>query len=247
MKVTKKLIRRCWDPQKRKLNSDLWTQGVLQCRNTPGPDGRSPAEILYGHPVRDMLSAHRRSFAADWQISADRAEATAGRRAEPTEELYNSRAADLPALKVGNRVAIQHQDTKRWDRYGEIVEVRKHRSYLVKLTSGRVLCRNRRHIRRRCGHAFPDDPDDAAAAIWPSAAAPPAATPGATSAPPAAAHPPLGVPPPSTTSRGVPDVVSQIPLSPSTRVPRHFDVRDAPGGALSVLLRPCNPTYVPRV
>ena len=153
VKVTKKLIRRCWDPQKRKLDSDLWTQGVLQHRNTPGSDGRSPAVILYGHPVRDMLPAHRRNFSAEWQNAADGAEGAAARRQERIEERYNSRAADLPALKIGNRVAVQNQDTKRWDRYGEIAEVGKHRRYLIRMQSGRVLSRNRRHIRRRYGYA----------------------------------------------------------------------------------------------
>ena len=100
VKVTKKLIRRCWDPQQRQLDSDLWAQGVLQHRNTPGPDGRSPPEILYGHPVRDMLPAHRRNFAAEWQISADRAEAAAARRQERIEQRYD---AQQPTARAEGR------------------------------------------------------------------------------------------------------------------------------------------------
>jgi transposase InsO family protein len=170
VKATKKLIRRCWNPQTRKLDQDPWVQGVLQHRNTPGPCGRTPAEILYGRPVRDMLPAHRRNFAAEWQTSADEAEVAAARRQDRVEELYNSRATDLPALQAGNKVAIQDQETKRWDRYGEIVEVGDHRRYFIKLASGRVLCRNRRHLRRRYGHAPPDatpPPVDYAAAPTP--------------------------------------------------------------------------------
>ena len=157
VKSTKKLIRRCWNPQSRQLDQELWVQGVLQHRNTPGPSGRSPAEILYGRPVRDLVPAHRRNFAAEWQTSADAADAAAARRQERVEARYNSRATDLPVLQVGARVAVQDQDTKRWDRYGQITEVGKNRRYLIKMTSGRVLSRNRRHIRRRFGHATPDD------------------------------------------------------------------------------------------
>ena len=104
-----------------------------------------------------MLPAHRRNFSAEWQNAADRAEAAAARRQERVEERYNSHAADLTALKIGSRVAVKNQDTKRWDRYGEIVVVCKHRRYLIRLQSGRVLSRSRRHIRRRYGYALPEE------------------------------------------------------------------------------------------
>ena len=64
---------------------------------TPGPDGWSPAEILYGHSVRDMLPAHRNNFAAEWQISADRAEAAAARRQERLEQRYDAHPTDCPS------------------------------------------------------------------------------------------------------------------------------------------------------
>ena len=177
VKATKKLIRRCWDPQSRQLDSELWTRGVLQHRNTPGPSGRSPAEVLYGHPVRDLLPAHRRNFAAEWQIAADQTETAAAQRQERIEQLYNARAADLPALTVGTHVAVQNQETGRWDRYGTIVEVGQHRRYFIRMQSGRVLSRNRRHIRRRYGHAIPDGLSGASAPLGPKAPTPSAAPP----------------------------------------------------------------------
>ena len=156
VKTTKKLIRRCWDARTGRLDPELWAAGILQHRNTPGPDGRSPAEILFGRPMQDLLPAHRRNFRPEWQKSAEEAESAAAQRQEQVELQYNVRATDLPALKVGNQVAVQDQATKRWDRYGEVVEVCDHRRYLVKLASGRVLSRNRRHLRRRYGHAAPE-------------------------------------------------------------------------------------------
>ena len=41
-----------------------------------------------------------------------------------------------------------HQEQK-WDKSGKIIEVKKHRQYLMRMTgSGRVSLRNRRHIQR---------------------------------------------------------------------------------------------------
>ena len=125
MKVAKKLIRRCWDPQGT-LDADLWAQGILQHRNTPGPDGRSPTEVLYGRPVRDLLPAHLRDLSAEWQVAADRADASAAARQEQIEERYNSRAADLLELQVGTAVAVQNQDSKRCDRYGVVGQNRRY-------------------------------------------------------------------------------------------------------------------------
>ena len=39
---------------------------LLELRNTPRPDGRSPAQVLYGRPLRSAVPAHRRAFAAEW-------------------------------------------------------------------------------------------------------------------------------------------------------------------------------------
>ena len=48
---------------------------LLQYRNTPSRrDGLSPAQKLFGRPVQDILPAHRRAFAPEWQRSADDAE-----------------------------------------------------------------------------------------------------------------------------------------------------------------------------
>ena len=35
------------------------------------PDGRSPAQILFGNPIRSALPVHHRSFAPEWQRAAD--------------------------------------------------------------------------------------------------------------------------------------------------------------------------------
>lgn len=156
VKTAKKLIRRCWDPRTRRLKPDQWARGVLQHRNTPGPTGRSPAEILFGMPVQDVVPAHRRNFRPEWQAAAEQAEAAAARRQERVEERYNGRAASLPVLPIGTKVAVQDSTSKRWNRYGEVVEVGANRRYFVKMAGGRVLSRNRRFLRRRFPHVTPE-------------------------------------------------------------------------------------------
>ena len=92
--------------------------------------------------MQDALPAHRRVFAAEWQRAAEIAEAATAKRQEKVEERYNAHAKDLPSLSVGNQVAVQNQVDKMWTAYGVIVRVCPNRKYLIRLLSGRVICRN---------------------------------------------------------------------------------------------------------
>ena len=133
----------------KKKKKEAWTRALIQYRDTPGVTGLSPAQRLFGHPLQDLVPAHRRSFAPEWQQQADVAE----RRQEATQEhlkaRYNRMSRALPVLEVGTRVAVQDSQTKLWDRYGTIVDIGRHRNYFVRMNSGRVLVRNRRALRRR--------------------------------------------------------------------------------------------------
>ena len=164
VKAASKLIRRCWTAPNG-LDVDLWTRGVLQQRNTPGPDGRSPAQIVFGRPVRDTLPAHRRAFDPRWQRTADEADAAAADMKDDAERRYNQHAKDLPALGVGSQVMVQNNVTKRWDRCGVVTEVdHRRRRYFIRLPSGRVLTRNHRFLRQRYAYAEPPKPSHTAAA-----------------------------------------------------------------------------------
>ena len=185
VKYAAKLIRRVWNERDGTVNQDAWVRGTLQYRNTPGPDGRSPAQIVLGHPVRDMAPAHRRSFAPCWQRAADELDEATTDQRQAAKERYNQHAADLRDLSVGSQVAIQDPATKRWSRHGVITDVGPHRRYYVRLPSGRVLTRNRRFLRQRYGHAAPDSPP------------PPRAAGSQGGEPPAAPPPPPPPPAPS--------------------------------------------------
>ena len=155
VKSMKKLIRKCWDSKSRGMDMDKWTKAILQYRNTPKVGGRSPAQVLFNKPIQDMIPAHRRAFAPEWQKAADVAEKTAFEHKSKVETRYNLHSRDLPRLQIGNKVAIQNHKTKVWDIYGTIVDIGHNRKYFVKLPSGRVLTRNRRFIRRRYAQAMP--------------------------------------------------------------------------------------------
>ena len=49
------------------LDSDDFARGLLEIRNTPRSDGRSPAQVLFGRPLRSAVVAYHRSFAPEWQ------------------------------------------------------------------------------------------------------------------------------------------------------------------------------------
>ena len=149
VKSMKKIIRRTWDAQQRRLNKEAWTRALVQYRNTPGVTGLSPAQRLFGHPLQDLVPAHHRPFAPEWQQQADVAERRQEATQERLEARYNRTARALPVPEVGTRVAVQDSQTKLWDRYGTIVDIGRHRNYFVPMNSGRVLVRNWRALRRR--------------------------------------------------------------------------------------------------
>ena len=148
VKSMKKIIRAAWSG--RHLDDDKLTRALLQYRNTPSrKDGQSPAQKLFGHPIQDTLPAHRRVFKPEWQMDSLEAEKRAISTREAVELSYNRHARNLPEITIGSRVALQNNETKRWDIYGTVTEIGPHRRYFVKTQSGRVLARNRRFLRRR--------------------------------------------------------------------------------------------------
>ena len=48
------------------LDCDEFARGLLEIRNTPRGDLRSPAQILYGHNLRSSVPIHHRAFTPEW-------------------------------------------------------------------------------------------------------------------------------------------------------------------------------------
>ncbi|KAK3874801.1 hypothetical protein Pcinc_020289 [Petrolisthes cinctipes] len=145
VKAVKKLI--MTTTERGQLDEDEFARGLLELRNTPKADGRSPAQILFGHPMRSCIPAHHRSFSPQWQLAADDCDAKADHLREQAKIRHDSSARSLPLLHLGGYVDVQDHANGRWDRVGVIVGIGQRRDYLVKMGSGRILWRNRRFLR----------------------------------------------------------------------------------------------------
>ena len=141
VKTVKNLLKKCGG------HNAKFKEALLELRNTPNAYGKSPAEIIFGKPLRSRVPAHRSAFSQEWLKSLEEYDAARAILQETTQKYYNSTARDLPPLKVGTHVRIQDRTTKLWDRIGYIVSVGRSRDYRIRLPSGRILWRNRRFIR----------------------------------------------------------------------------------------------------
>ena len=146
MKVAKKIIAGAW--QGNRINDKRFALALMQHRNTPTSDGRSPAQKLFGRPIQDTLPAHRRSFDPAWQRSEDDARMKRERYVEETTSRHDQHAQELDELGVGARVAVQDPISKEFTIHGVVVECRRRR-YWIRTESNRILVRNRKYLRRR--------------------------------------------------------------------------------------------------
>jgi len=150
----KKLIYTAWNGHS--LDHSKFCRALLQYRNTLSrKDGLSPAQKLCGHPVQNSLPAHRRAFSQEWQCTAGAAKQQAETTQQSSAKYYNQHAHSLPDIGIGSNVAIQNPRTKLWDIYGVITGISPKRRYYIRTSSGRVLVRNRRFLRKRVPLSIP--------------------------------------------------------------------------------------------
>ena len=128
-------------------NSEAFDRGLLEIRNTPRPDGRSPAQILYGKPLRSCVPAHAKSFAPEWQKSAEECDRKAAVKTQAAIKRYNTHSKPLPPVQLGTFVRIQDPVSKRWKKVGTVMGQGQTRDYLVKTAAGGVLWHNCRFLR----------------------------------------------------------------------------------------------------
>ncbi|CAJ1061303.1 uncharacterized protein LOC117484300 [Xyrichtys novacula] len=145
------------------LDHDRFLRAMIQLRNTPDPDcDLSPAQIIYGRPLRGSLSfVNRLEKFSDsrvrplWrQAWAAKEDALRTRMSHTTESL-RAHSRSLRPLALGARVFLQNQQgpsPTKWDRSSVVVESLSHDQYRVKPPPAL-----RRNLRCRCDRLFPRD------------------------------------------------------------------------------------------
>ncbi len=131
------------------LNIPEFAKAKMEYRNTPRKDGLSPAQRLFGRPMRTTMPSHPLVFKRSVRKEIREADKKAAKLREKAKVQYDSTAKELSKLRVGTIVRVQHMVHKTWDLVGEVVEVdERGRSYLVRSETGRLYWRNRRFLRR---------------------------------------------------------------------------------------------------
>jgi hypothetical protein len=158
VKATKRLLRSNVGPTGN-LDNDRFLRALLQQRNTPDPDcDISPAQIIFGRPLRDSMSFVNRldkysnpHIRPTWREAWAMKESSLRTRYARSQETLNTHARPAPALHVGDRCFVQNgagNHPRRWDRTGTVTEALNHDKYSIKIDgSGRVTTRNRKFIR----------------------------------------------------------------------------------------------------
>ena len=156
VKSAKRLLRENTGPDG-SLVRDRFFRALLQHRNTPDPDtGRSPAQVLFGRPVKDFMPIMPGKFKPQegWRLVQEDREKALRVRYCRGKEKWSEHTKELPKLSAGDRVLIQNQwgtpkMARRWDRSGVVLEVENHDQYRVRVDgSGRITVRNRRFLRK---------------------------------------------------------------------------------------------------
>ena len=158
VKCAKRLLRANVD-HTGSLNSDNFLRAIMILRNTPDADCNvSPAQILFGRPLRDnLLFSHRLqkyaypSMSGVWKRAWRSKEDALRSRFIRNSEDYNAKSRSLPPLKIGDNCLVQNchgNYPKKWGLSGTVVETLPHQKYVIKIDgSGRVTTRNRRHLK----------------------------------------------------------------------------------------------------
>ncbi|XP_068213492.1 uncharacterized protein [Palaemon carinicauda] len=128
------------------IDCEAFDHGLLELRNMPNHSGRSPAQVLYGHPLRTCVPAHCQSFMECWQQKAHDCDQQAAAKAAQVKRNYDAHARPLPRLNVGQHVRLQDPTSHRWDKIGIIMGGARSREYEICLPKGGVLHLNHRFL-----------------------------------------------------------------------------------------------------
>ena len=114
-----------------------WHIALLEFLCTPGPDGRSPSELLGRQfcgilPMIDTNTVNSDKFIA--------------RKDKEKEKFDNRHPRELKPLLVGSTMSYLNSDLKTWSVGVIILRSPDNRSYYVKTENDQVISRNRVHL-----------------------------------------------------------------------------------------------------
>ena len=118
--------------------------GLIMFRNTPrSPTDLSPAQILFGHTIRDSLPHRRKQLVPTQRFEVEQRLHEHRQRQQDAQ----GKPRELPLLRPGQIVRIQDPRTKQWSKTGSIDSFGKNtREYMVKIDDV-VYRRNRKFLK----------------------------------------------------------------------------------------------------
>ena len=137
------------------LDYDAVAVAFLTHRNTPVQDvGLSPAQMLFGRPIKDFLPnlLQTTTVSPQWREIREQRELAMAKRHVRHQQHHDTHTKELQPLVLGDTVLIQNQSgplPKRWHKTGRVVESLGNRQYRIKVDgSNRITLRNRRFLRK---------------------------------------------------------------------------------------------------
>lgn len=62
------------------IQNEAFIRGLMELSNTPNNTGRSPAQIIYGSPLRTCVLAHPAAYQSEWQPDPEECDRQAAQR-----------------------------------------------------------------------------------------------------------------------------------------------------------------------
>ena len=132
VRTIKDLMHRCHSA------SVSWRLELIEFLSTPGPNGKSPAELC-GHQFKGILPMFPKVSECNADLFSE--------RKEKEKRTFDAKTKQLPVLFVGSYVSFLNSDMKSWSI--ETIYARSHddRFYEILAENGNLISRNHVHLR----------------------------------------------------------------------------------------------------
>lgn len=121
------------------INCEAIDRRLLEVWKMLSHTGRSPAQVLYGHPLCTYVSPHPTAYKTEWQPIEQDCDQHTTQSEHEVVNCNNNHASTMPTLDVNQQARIQNPRTKHWDQVGMVLAYRKPRQYDVHLLYGHEL------------------------------------------------------------------------------------------------------------